>query len=61
MAQFSQRVEQRVGSLELFELSFRDDMNRVDVGRFVQVKNRRLDFIELTNDNYLFERVGHFK
>jgi hypothetical protein len=36
-------------------------MNRVDVGRFVQVKNRRLDFIELAYDNYLFERVGHFE
>ncbi len=47
--------------MELIELSFRDDMNRVDVSRFVQVKNRRLDFIELTHDNYLFERVGHFK
>lgn len=36
-------------------------MNRVDVGRFVQVKNCRLDFIELTHNNYLFERVGHFE
>ncbi len=61
LTQFSQRVEQRVGPLELFELPFRDDMNRVDVGRFVQVKNRRLDFIELAYDNYLFERVGHFE
>jgi hypothetical protein len=61
LTQFSQGVEKGVGPLELFELPFRDHMNGVDVGGLVQVKNRRLDFIELAHDNYFLERVGHLE